>query len=222
MAPSRLALAAALLFVGVLASRSVAAQGGAWESAIAEFEARDRISPPPPGEIVFVGSSSIRLWDVQKYFPDLTIIKRGFGGSYLSDVARYAERIVIPYRPRIVVIYAGDNDIYGGATSEQVAIYFEQFVRTVRARLPDVRIVFIGIKPSLQRWGVVERMRLANALIRSHAEHDDNIAFVDVDHAMLGWDETPRPELFVPDGLHLTAHGYELWSALLRPLLGSR
>ena len=103
-----------------------------------------------------------------------------------------------------------------------MAIRFEQFVRTVRAALPEVRIIFIGIKPSLQRWAVVERMRLANGLIRGFAGHDDNIAFVDVDQAMLGWDETPRPELFVPDGLHLTAHGYELWSALLRPLLNAR
>ena len=171
---------------------------------------------------MFAGSSSIRLWDVEKYFPGLTIINRGFGGSQLSDLVRYADRIVIAYKPRIVVVYAGDNDIYGGATSEQVAIRFEQFVRTVRAALPEVRIIFIGIKPSLQRWAVVERMRLANELIRGFAGHDDNIAFVDVDQAMLGWEETPRPELFVPDGLHLTAHGYELWSALLRPLLNAR
>jgi lysophospholipase L1-like esterase len=199
-----------------------AAQGGAWEPAIKAFEASDRASPPPTGEIVFVGSSSIRLWDVQRYFPDLKIVNRGFGGSQLSDAVRYAERIVIPYKPRIVVVYAGDNDIYGGATSEQVAISFEQFVRIVRARLPEVRIVFIGIKPSLQRWDVIERTRLANALIRAYAGHDDNVAFVDVDHAMLGWDERPRPELFVADGLHLTPAGYELWSALLRPLLAAR
>jgi lysophospholipase L1-like esterase len=199
-----------------------AAQGGAWEPAIKAFEASDRASPPPAGEIVFVGSSSIRLWDVQRYFPDLKIVNRGFGGSQLSDAVRYAERIVIPYKPRIVVVYAGDNDIYGGATSEQVAISFEQFVRIVRARLPEVRIVFIGIKPSLQRWDVIERTRLANALIRAYAGHDDNVAFVDVEHAMLGWDERPRPELFVADGLHLTPAGYELWSALLRPLLAAR
>jgi lysophospholipase L1-like esterase len=199
----------------------VAAQG-VWESAIAAFETSDRASPPPTGEIVFVGSSSIRLWDVDRYFPDLKIINRGFGGSQLSDAVRYAERIVIPYKPRIVVVYAGDNDIYGGATSEQVMISFEQFVRIVRAKVPDVRIVFIGVKPSLQRWDVIERMRLANEMIRAYAEHDDNVAFVDVDQAMLGWDEKPRPELFVADGLHLTPAGYELWSVLLRPLLAAR
>jgi len=221
---SRTAFAVALSIAGLLlAAAAAAAQpAGVWEPAIAEFEARDRLSPPPSGQIVFAGSSSIRLWDVERYFPGLTIINRGFGGSQLSDLVRYADRIVIAYKPRIVVVYAGDNDIYGGATSEQVAIRFEQFVRTVRAALPEVRIIFIGIKPSLQRWAVVERMRLANGLIRGFAGHDDNIAFVDVDQAMLGWEETPRPELFVPDGLHLTAHGYELWSALLRPLLNAR
>jgi lysophospholipase L1-like esterase len=156
---------------------------------------------------------------VETYFPGLTIVNRGFGGSQLADVVRYADRIVTPYRPRIVVVYAGDNDIYAGSTSEEVAVSFERLVRLLRATLPEVRIVFIGIKPSLQRWAVIERMRLANALIRGFAEHDDGVAFVDVDQAMLGWDETPRSELFVPDGLHLTPHGYELWSALLRPLL---
>jgi lysophospholipase L1-like esterase len=221
---ARTAFAAAVSIAGLLLALPAVAgqQGGLWEAAIAEFETADRISPPPLGEIVFVGSSSIRLWDVQKYFPGLTIINRGFGGSLLSDAVRYAERIVIPYKPRIVVVYAGDNDIYAGATSEQVAISFEQFVRVVRAKLPEARIVFIGIKPSLERWGVVERMRLANDLVRGIAGHDDNIAFVDVDNAMLGWDETPRRELFVPDGLHLTPYGYELWSALLRPLLDAR
>jgi lysophospholipase L1-like esterase len=214
--------AMAIVAVVLGGAPAAAQQGGGWESAIAEFEAVDLASPPPPGGIVFVGSSSIRLWDVEKYFPGLRIINRGFGGSQLSDAVRYAERIVIPYKPRIVVVYAGDNDIYAGMTSEQVAVQFEQFVRTVRAKLPDVRIVFIGLKPSLQRWAVVERMRLANELIRGFAGHDDNVAFVDVDHAMLGWDETPRPELFVEDGLHLTPHGYELWSTLLRPLLDAR
>jgi lysophospholipase L1-like esterase len=213
---------AVLSIAGILSVAASAAGQGVWEPAIAAFETSDRTAPPPTGEIVFVGSSSIRLWDVHRYFPDLKIINRGFGGSQLSDAVRYAERIVIPYKPRIVVVYAGDNDIYGGATSEQVMISFEQFVRIVRAKVPDVRIVFIGVKPSLQRWDVIERMRLANEMIRAYAEHDDDVAFVDVDQAMLGWDEKPRPELFVADGLHLTPAGYELWSALLRPLLAAR
>jgi lysophospholipase L1-like esterase len=213
----------ALAAVAVLlsASPSAAQPAGRWEAEVAAYEAADRVAPPAEGGIVFVGSSSIKLWDLQQSFPDLKTVNRGISGSQLSDAVRYAERLVIPHKPRIVVVYAGDNDVNGGATSEQVAVQFEQFVRLLRAKLPDVRIVFIGIKPSLQRWDVIERMRLANALIRAYATHDDGVAFVDVDQAMLGWDEQPRPELYVPDGLHLTPEGYQLWTALLRPLLVS-
>ena len=209
----------ALAFVLVAASASAQVAGGRFETEVAAYEAGDRSAPPPEGEIVFVGSSSIKLWDLEKSFPDLKTINRGLIGSHIADAARYADRIIVPYRPRLVVVYAGDNDIYGGLTSEQVVVEFERLVRLLRARLPDVRIVYIGIKPSLQRWDVIERTRLANDLIRAYAGHDDGVAFVDVDQAMLGWDERPRPELFVSDGLHLTAEGYRLWTALLRPLL---
>ena len=190
-----------------------------WPAEVAEYEAADRSAPPPKGGIVFVGSSTIKLWDLAKSFPDLKTINRGIIGSSMGDAVREAPRLVIPHQPRIVVVYAGDNDIDGGATSEQVAVQFERFVRVVRAALPNVRIVYIGIKPSLDRWDVIERDRLTNALIRAQARHDDGVAFVDVDNVMLGWDERPRPELFVPDGLHLTPTAYDIWTTLLRPLL---
>jgi lysophospholipase L1-like esterase len=209
----------AVALVLVAAAAAAEGQTARFEAEVAAYEAADRTSPPPSGGVVFVGSSSIKLWDLEKSFPGMKTVNRGIIGSLLSDAVRHAERLVVPHRPRVVVVYAGDNDIYGGATSEQVAVQFEQFVRVVRARLPEVYIVFIGIKPSLQRWEVIERMRLANALIRAYATHDDRVAFVDIDQAMLGWDETPRPGLFVADGLHLSPAGYEVWTTLLRPLL---
>lgn len=190
-----------------------------WPAEVAEYEAADRVAPPPKGEIVFVGSSSIKLWDLARSFPDLKTINRGIIGSSMGDAVREAPRLVIPYQPRVVVVYAGDNDIDSGLTSEQVAVQFERFVRVVRAVLPNVRIVYIGIKPSLDRWDVIERDRLTNTLIRAQATHDDGVVFVDVDNAMLGWDERPRPELYVADGLHLTAAAYDIWTMLLRPLL---
>jgi lysophospholipase L1-like esterase len=216
----RLLLACACLAAATVAPHAQAG-AGRFEAEVAAYEAADRLSPPPPGGIVFVGSSSIKLWDLARSFPDLKTVNRGIIGAQLFDAVRHAERIVIPYQPRTVVVYAGDNDVNGGATSEQVAVQFEQFVRVVRAKLPDVRIVFIGIKPSLQRWDVIERIRLANALIRAYATHDDGVAFVDIDQAMLGWDEEPRPGLFVADGLHLSPEGYQLWTTLLRPLLAA-
>ena len=192
---------------------------GRWEQDIAAFEAADRVTAPPKGEVVFVGSSTIRIWDLAASFPDVKAINRGFGGSEMADSTRYVDRIVVPYAPRVVVVYAGDNDIMG-TTSEQIAIAFEQFVRAVHAKLPATRIVYIGIKPSPLRWAQVDRMRSANVVIEQFCQRDDRLAFVDVDHAMLGWDEKPRPELYQADGLHLTPAGYHILNTLVRPFLG--
>jgi lysophospholipase L1-like esterase len=200
-------------------ARPAAAQDPRYEKEVAAFEALDRSNPPPKGQILFVGSSTIVDWDPIRYFPDLKIINRGLWGSALVDTVRLAERIVIPYEPRVVVVYGGDNDIDAGLTSEDVTVQFERFVRTIHAKLPQTRIVFIGIKPSPQRWLTIDRARATNAMIRDVCSRDDRVAFLDVDGVMLGWDEKPRKELFAPDGLHLSAQGYQLWTTLLRPLL---
>jgi lysophospholipase L1-like esterase len=211
----RLGLSALLICAGVVPA---AAQSDRWEKDIAAFEAADLASPPPQGEVVFIGSSTIRLWDLKGSFPDVKAINRGFGGSEMQDSTRYVDRIVVPYSPRLVVVYAGDNDIMG-IPSEHVVIAFERFVRAVHARLPETKILYIGIKPSLLRWGQVDRMRQANAMIRQFCERDDRLGFVDTDNAMLGWDEKPRKELYVADGLHLSAAGYQILNALVRPFL---
>jgi len=213
----RLGLASLLV---VACALPAAAQTDRWEKDIAAFEAADLAAPPPKGEILFVGSSTIRLWDLKAAFPDLKTINRGFGGSEMQDSTRYVDRIVVPHSPRLVVVYAGDNDIMG-IPSEQIVIAFERFVRAVHAKLPDTKILYIGIKPSLLRWGQVDRMRQANAMIRQFCERDDRLGFVDTDNAMLGWDEKPRKELYVADGLHLTPAGYQILNALVRPFLAA-
>ena len=200
-------------------ARPAAAQDPRYEKEVVAFEALDRSNPPPKGQIVFVGSSTMVDWDPVRYFPDLRIINRGLWGSALIDTVRLAERIVIPYEPRVVVVYGGDNDIDAGLTSEDVTVQFERFVRTIHAKLPQTRIIFIGIKPSPQRWLTIDRARATNAMIRDVCSRDDRVAFLDVDGVMLGWDEKPRKELFAPDGLHLSAQGYQLWTTLIRPLL---
>jgi lysophospholipase L1-like esterase len=196
-----------------------AAQDPRYEKEVLAFEALDRTSPPPRGQIVFVGSSTIVAWDAPRYFPDQRIINRGLWGSALVDSVRLVDRLVLPYEPRLVVVYAGDNDIDAGLTSEEVTVQFERFVRAIHARLPQTRIVVVGIKPSPQRWLVIDRVRATNAMIRDVCSRDDRVAFVDVDNPMLGWDEKPRQELYLDDGLHLSPKGYELWTTLLRPLL---
>jgi lysophospholipase L1-like esterase len=212
-------LLAVIVLIG--AARDVSAQPPAerWARALIEFDAADRAAPPTPGGVLFLGSSTIVNWDVARSFPGIKSINRGVWSSSLLDQVQRIDRVVLPYAPRLIVLYAGDNDLNGGATSEQVAVGFEQFVMAVQAKLPQTRIVFIGLKPSPQRWSQIQRYRAANALIREYCGHDDRLAFVDVDGPMLGWDEKPRKELFVEDGLHLSAQGYALWNVLLRPFL---
>jgi lysophospholipase L1-like esterase len=210
---------ARLLSLALLLAAPVAAQDPRYEKEVAAFEAMDRTSPPPAGQIVFAGSSTIVDWDAAKYFPDLTIINRGLWGSSMIDSVRLIDRIVLPYQPRLVVVYAGDNDIDSGQTSEDVTVQFERFVRAIHATLPQTRIVFIGIKPSPQRWLTIDRARATNERIRTLCSRDDRLAYLDVDGVMLGWDEKPRKELYAGDGLHLSPQGYQLWTTLLRPFL---
>ncbi len=190
-----------------------------WESAIQAFEAGEQAQPSPKGGIVFIGSSSIRFWDLAKSFPELPVVNRGFGGSEITDSTHYADRILLPLEPRVVVLYAGDNDISQGKTPARVASDYREFVRKVHGALPETRIVFIAIKPSLSRWNLVGAMRETNETIRAVAAKDSRLAFIDIDAPMIGSDGRPRAELFVEDGLHLSAEGYKLWTSLVLPHL---
>lgn len=190
-----------------------------WEKSIAAFETSDKEMPPPKRALLFVGSSSIRGWDLNESFPDLQTINRGFGGSEIADSIRYADRIIIPHQPKVVVVYAGDNDIAHDKSAETVLADYQKLTRKIHASLPETRIVFVAIKPSVKRWKLVETMRKANQMIRAAAMKDARLVFVDVDKPMIGSDGQPRRELFKEDGLHLNKQGYQLWAELVRPHL---
>jgi lysophospholipase L1-like esterase len=190
-----------------------------WEKAVVAFEEQDKKKPPPKNPIVFVGSSSIRLWDLEKSFPDLPAINRGFGGSEIADSVNFAPRIVLKYEPRLIVLYAGDNDIANGKSPEQVAADFQTFTRVIHDRLPKTKILFLSIKLSLYRWALVEKMRKANALIAEQCKEDDRLLYLDVATPLLGEDGKPRRDLFRADGLHLSEKGYEVWAQWLKPHL---
>ena len=176
-----------------------------FDADIATFEAEDRANRPAPGGVLFVGSSSIRLWtSLATDFPGLTPLNRGFGGSTMSEVLHFADRIVIPYRSRLIVLYAGDNDIEMGRSAGQVFDDYRAFVALAHRQLPNTRIVFVAVKPSPSRWSKVGEMREANRLIRDFARRDSLQLFVDVFTPMLGSNGHPRPELFQSDSLHMT------------------
>lgn len=211
-------LCLALLVGAAAPALRVAAQADKWAKEMAAFEEQDR-KDPAIGGVVFVGSSSIRLWDLAKSFPGLPALNRGFGGSEIPDAVSHVDLLVLKHRPRIVIFYAGDNDIANGRTPQQVFDDYKTFVGKVHAALPATKIAFIAIKPSIQRWALVDKVRAANGLVRDQARSDERLGFVDVDGPMLGWDEKPRKDLFVADGLHMTPKGYEVWTALVRPFV---
>lgn len=191
-----------------------------WETEIAAFEASDKANPPPKDAILFVGSSSIRLWQSLAHdFPEHKVINRGFGGSHLVDCVLLVDRVVIPYRPKMVLLYAGDNDIAEGQTPEEVFADFKTFAEKVHVALPKTRIAYISIKPSITRRPLLDNIKAINRLIEDYAQKKKNLMFIDVFTPMLNQNSEPRKELFVSDGLHLNAAGYELWASLIRPYL---
>jgi lysophospholipase L1-like esterase len=190
-----------------------------WEQAIAEFEAADRASPPRSDGVLFIGSSSIRMWNLDESFPGLGAINRGFGGSQLADSVHFASRILLPHQPKTVVLYAGDNDIAEKKPVAEVVADYQAFVKVVHTRLPKTKIVFVPIKPSLKRWNLWPQMKKANDLIAGIAADDPTLLYADIISPMLGKDGRPRAELFLEDGLHLNKKGYAVWTKVLAPLI---
>ena len=213
-----------LCFLGVCAASAPAqtspAPGNKWEEAIRKFEEADRQNPPAKGAVLFIGSSSIQMWkNLAEDFPQVKVINRGFGGSEIADSTYYVDRIVAPYRPQMIVFYAGDNDLASGKTPQKVFEDYQEFVNRVKAKLPKARIAFISIKPSLARVSLMQKMRAANELIRHYAANDKHLIYIDVFTPMLGQDGMPRRELFGPDGLHMNKEGYSLWRGVIAPYL---
>jgi lysophospholipase L1-like esterase len=216
-----LALAATL---GGLYSSTVLAQQN-WEPAIRAFEQHDKARPVPPGGIVFTGSSSIARWaSLADDMKPLPVINRGFGGSQFTDVNQYAERIVVAYRPKIVVVYAGDNDLAEGSpkTPESVMGDVQKFVQIVHSKLPETWIYVISIKPSVLRWNAWPKMKEANALIQDFVGKQERVQYIDVATPMFDAQGNLPRDLFVEDGLHPTAKLYAMWTAIIKPILSNR
>ena len=188
---------------------------------VAAFAAADSLAPPPTGAVVCVGSSSMRFWHdtIAADLAPLTVVPRGFGGSTMFDLLHFAQPLVLACRPRVILLYEGDNDIDFGVAPAEVRATFDRFVGVVRAVLPETRIQVIAIKPSPARWARWPAMQEGNRLLAEACAADSLLGFIDVATPMLGDDGRPRPELFLPDSLHLNERGYALWTAIIRPAL---
>ncbi len=210
---------ALLLTVGFLRSQE---KKPAFWNEIQAFKTNDSISTPQKKAILFVGSSSFTKWkDVQEYFPGYPIINRGFGGSSLPDVIRYADDIIFPYKPKQVVIYCGENDVAGSDTITATTVFnrFKTLFVLIRSKLPGVPVVFVSLKPSPSRWNRKEKMLAVNSMVKDYLKKMKKTVFVDVWPAMLLADGNPDETLFVSDRLHMTPKGYAIWQKAIAPYL---
>jgi lysophospholipase L1-like esterase len=209
-----------LLMLSLFSYRIVTAQP--FYEDIVVFKKQDSIAFPPKQAILLVGSSSFTNWkDVQNYFPHFTIVNRGFGGSSISDVIRYADDIIFRYQPKQIVIYCGENDLAGSDTVTGKMVYqrFEQLFTLIRSKMPGVPVAFISLKPSPSRWQLNDKMIAANDLIKKYLRKKKKASFIDVYHKMLGADGTPIKEIFTEDNLHMNAKGYAIWQKIIEPYL---
>ncbi len=219
-APPRLLVV--LLAFATLALNAFAAPDF-WDKEIDALTANDATHPPAKAGVVFVGSSSIRLWKtLAADFPGVATLNRGFGGSELADSVFYFDRLVLPHQPRCVVLFAGTNDLKNGKTPEAVAADFRAFRAKLHAALPAAKLIFISITLAPSRANLHDAMRAANRLIAADCATDPRCTFVDINTPMAGDKPAPGPELFVEDQLHLNPAGYAIWTKVLAPHLKAK
>ncbi|HXD87969.1 MAG TPA: GDSL-type esterase/lipase family protein [Urbifossiella sp.] len=213
-------MTALTLLLLVAAQPTDQARFAKWEKEIAGIEKRLQADPPKRDGVIFVGSSSIRLWKLDQSFPGMHYTNVGFGGSEIRDCTHFAPRLITPYHPRAIVFYAGDNDIASGRKAEQVAGDFKTFAMTVHKTASKCRILYLPVKPSIARWGKFSEQAKANKLVKEYCDKSGpKFGYIDIVPAMLGEDGKPIPELFAKDGLHMSPAGYEKWTALVRAAL---
>lgn len=193
-----------------------------WEDAIAALEASTKGSQPPGEAVIFVGSSSIRFWiTLHEDMAPLPVIQHGFGGAKLNDVVHYADRLIVNYQPRAVVVFAGTNDIDPRAskTPEALLASYKSLIHRITESDRQLPVYFIGITPSVLRWEVWPIAQEANRLIRAWIDTQDNLHFIDTGEALLGKNGAPNAENYVFDGLHLSEKGYAIWASIIRARL---
>lgn len=194
-----------------------------WEKVIQNFEMMDKQNPPPKNPILFIGASNFRRWDLKKNFSDLPTVNRAFGGSMLSESIFYIDRIVYPYNPKTIILYAGANDMSRGRkTPLQVLESYQEFVKLVHKKFPETRIVFLSLPYFYRYRDMPEKnadVTKVNQLILDETKKDDLLDFVEINEAMKDSEGKPRKDLFTNDGIHVNQDGYDVWAEKLRPFM---
>lgn len=209
------------LFIGITNANYAQQILDKFESAIIKYEEQDQQNGYQPGAILFTGSSSIRMWkSLTEDMSPMPVINRGFGGSTIPEVTYYADRIILPHHPKIIVYYCGENDLSNDeAKSELPLKSFKEFYRYMAQNLPDTKVFFIAIKPSIRRWHYWPKMAETNGKIEKFINSKDNYYFVDTASGMLDENGTVLQDIFIKDNLHMNAKGYAIWTKVIKPML---
>ena len=179
-------------------------------------------NPAPTGGVVFVGSSSIRLWKtLASDMQPMPVLNRGFGGSRLFDSIYYSDELISKHEPSLVVLFSGTNDISGSKpkSAQQVCSLFRQLVQRLRWQDHKLTICNIAITPTMARKEHIAIVREANRLIRMECEADPLLEFVDPTVDLVDANGRPDLRFFRRDQLHLNKRGYAVWTRHLRPLV---
>lgn len=191
-----------------------------WEKEIAAFEEHDAANPHKAKLILFTGSSSIRRWDdLASYFPGKRVLNRGFGGSHASDLLQLADRITANHKLKQILIYEGDNDIASGKTTDRVITDLKQIVENLRTKYPKVTIGYLSIKPCPARIKFLPQIKEVNRAMQHYLSDKKKTQYIDVFTPLLNDDGSIKPEIFVADGVHMNAEGYQLWARAISPFL---
>jgi lysophospholipase L1-like esterase len=211
------------------ACTSAPRQANKYQSVIDEWVVRDSVDPPPKDAVLFIGSSSIRMWKtLAEDFPQYEVINRGFGGSKFTDANLFIDKIVTPYEPAAIVVFEGTNDIAGGRTAEQVFSDYKTFIKLVRKGERKMGndpapIFFIGITPTESRWKHWPAMKQVNDWVRAYADKHDDLYYIDTPTPILATAPTPggppSRDLFLKDLLHMNPNGYAIWVKVITPEL---
>jgi lysophospholipase L1-like esterase len=215
-----IALVLWLVFGGPVLAQTNGHNFGKWEKAIGAFEQMDATNPPPKDAMLFIGSSTVARWKtLAEDFPDRTVINRGFGGSEIVDSTHFADRVIYPYQPKTVILRAGGNDLWASNSVEKVFGDFKDFCTEVHAKLPEAKIVYLSLSPSIARWSQHEKEKALNQLVEGYIKDKPWLLYIETYDVPLGTNGLPRTELFVGDKLHFNADGYKLFAEHIRPQL---
>lgn len=213
-------LLAAILFTLFIGVNQLFAQANRFDQEVEGISHKIDSIGWSKGEVVFTGSSSVRMWkNLQEQFPDVPIINTGFGGSTALDLSDQLFPLVLRLEPSKVFIYEGDNDINGGKTAAEIMATLDDIVTRIQKQLPNTTVNLISAKPSPSRWELKNSYLVLNDLMRQYCTTHDNVNFVNVWDIMLDKSGVPRADIFIGDNLHMNEKGYDLWKEIFTPFL---